>query len=518
LGYYPEFSSLLSYHLGEQDRSAAWLARRLGVQDSTVSRWLEGTTRPSQPETVVRIADCFALGEADRITLLAAAGYAAVPAGTPVPQRAKLVARLARAAQQLPERLAQPLLARPSLYAMLPLEAGDTPPFSSCDDEGLDLDRKRLAISSALGPYFAGLLERSHIYLELTGQIDAPAPTAFEELPPLERMSMLLRHPLGPRAMVIAADAGMGKSTLAAQLVRCVLRRGDYDLLLGDSAKRRQVDAVTGMVRPTTPGYYDVASCIRQMRTQLGLPSRSYGDLSDIVDRLAGRRALIVVDNLETVAGPDELLSTLGRLLGKYVRVLLTTRQVDALPALTLGSTVIHLHPISDHETLTAFLRWHVIRHADEYPLLRTIGGSPSSVQSQRLLDRTGGVPLLLQLVYSAVARLSWSYLEGLPQLYGNDLLTYLYAERWEDLQGQGSAGHLACSVLQLVAAAQSAGERVDMPKLRKWAESNRTLPHLHDALFLLYARFLLVNHDSINGDFVLFPSLAEFVARQTDA
>jgi hypothetical protein len=44
--YHPEFARLLGQYLNRQDRSAAWLARQLHVSSSTVSRWLEGSTRP----------------------------------------------------------------------------------------------------------------------------------------------------------------------------------------------------------------------------------------------------------------------------------------------------------------------------------------------------------------------------------------------------------------------------------------------------------------------------------------
>ena len=52
-----EFARLLNHYLQTQDRDAAWLASRLRLNRSTVSRWLNGETRPRTPETVERIAD-----------------------------------------------------------------------------------------------------------------------------------------------------------------------------------------------------------------------------------------------------------------------------------------------------------------------------------------------------------------------------------------------------------------------------------------------------------------------------
>ncbi len=74
MSYYPEFSELLLDSLDRIDRPPAWLARRLGVNPSTVNRWLNQGSRPGDPEIIVRIADLVNAG--DRLQeLLVAAGY-----------------------------------------------------------------------------------------------------------------------------------------------------------------------------------------------------------------------------------------------------------------------------------------------------------------------------------------------------------------------------------------------------------------------------------------------------------
>ena len=57
MNYYPEFAELLNEHLKKKDRTPTWLARRLGMNPSTVARWLNHNRRPGSPETVIRIAD-----------------------------------------------------------------------------------------------------------------------------------------------------------------------------------------------------------------------------------------------------------------------------------------------------------------------------------------------------------------------------------------------------------------------------------------------------------------------------
>ncbi len=74
MSYYPEFAQIVEEALMRQDRSPSWLAERLGVNRSTVSRWLNHGTRPHDPETVVRVADALGI-TSQRQALLAAAGY-----------------------------------------------------------------------------------------------------------------------------------------------------------------------------------------------------------------------------------------------------------------------------------------------------------------------------------------------------------------------------------------------------------------------------------------------------------
>ena len=79
MSYYPEFSRLLNQALQSRDRSASWLAQRLGVSPSTVGRWLNNGTRPGTPEMVSQIADILGI-TADRQALLVAASFGYVQA------------------------------------------------------------------------------------------------------------------------------------------------------------------------------------------------------------------------------------------------------------------------------------------------------------------------------------------------------------------------------------------------------------------------------------------------------
>ncbi len=82
MAYLPEFAELINQALTRLDRSPAWLAQRLGVNASTVSRWLNQSGRPADPETLVRVADILGLS-AQVQQLLAAAGYGYVEDSAP---------------------------------------------------------------------------------------------------------------------------------------------------------------------------------------------------------------------------------------------------------------------------------------------------------------------------------------------------------------------------------------------------------------------------------------------------
>lgn len=75
MSYYPEFAQLIDEYLVVRDLSGAHLARRLGVDPSTVTRWRNGHTRPDSPEMVARLADVLGIRGKERAQLLVLVGY-----------------------------------------------------------------------------------------------------------------------------------------------------------------------------------------------------------------------------------------------------------------------------------------------------------------------------------------------------------------------------------------------------------------------------------------------------------
>jgi hypothetical protein len=136
------------------------------------------------------------------------------------------------------------------------------------------------------------------------------------------------------------------------------LAQHDFDWLLGDSAKQARVDVASGTVYALQPGFWSVDSCFAQLRSQLGLPPGNSSSTRDIADRLIGRRTVIVIDNMESIAERDELLRRLSPLLGRDVRAIITTRTVAGFRTFTQRAMVVHLQPIVAAAELRVFLRW----------------------------------------------------------------------------------------------------------------------------------------------------------------
>ncbi len=75
-----------------------------------------------------------------------------------------------------------------------------------------------------------------------------------------------------------------------------------------------------------------------------------------------------------------------------------------------------------------------------------------------------------------------------------------------------GEKGLTARKLLKWIANEQYRGKKVTLAGLRQWAEKEATSDILTNSLYLLYERFLIVNHDPKRGNFAVFPSLAEFL------
>lgn len=73
---YPEFARLLNKHLRAQDRPIMWLANKLRLHPSTVTHWLNETTRPGSPKIIEQIVQILGIDNPkEQQDFFAAAGY-----------------------------------------------------------------------------------------------------------------------------------------------------------------------------------------------------------------------------------------------------------------------------------------------------------------------------------------------------------------------------------------------------------------------------------------------------------
>lgn len=386
---------------------------------------------------------------------------------------------------------------------------------TACGNMPINLAQQRLLVSTSFGSYFAGLLERPNLYLDLETQIDCPATTRLEGLQPLQRIFWLLGYARGPRTMVIGGEGGMGKSTLSAKIIRCLYQEQAVDLILGDSAKSAHVNPITREIVKYQPGYYDPTSFYNRLCNQLGLPNLPGRQAVEAVkDRLIGRKAIIVVDNLETVEKGDELLNSLKKITSRDVRAIVTTRKVTGIKVLGDDLFVVQLQPLTDTRITGRFLLWHIEQYQGQHPALRDLRKDIHR-NIDWLIERTGGIPLLMQLVLSDAARYSWDYVQTLPALFGGALLDFLYQARWDDLGRQSKEGGVAKQLLKWVAEEQYRGKEITSKEISNWAKNTNIETYLSAALSLLFERFMIINQDPVRGNFSMYPSLAEFIGNQ---
>lgn len=386
---------------------------------------------------------------------------------------------------------------------------------AECGNMSFNLAQQRLLVSTAFGSYFAGLLERANLYIELETQVDCPSQKGQEGLSPLQRIYWLMSYAGGPRTMIIGGEGGMGKSTLAAKIIRCLHQEQSFDMILGDSAKSEHVDPVTREVIQYEAGYYSPTSFYERMCRQLGIPRLEGKQALDAIKgRLAGRRAIIVVDNLETVKKGDEILDGLRALTSRDVRALVTTRKVKDIAALSGHQFVVELNPIIDLPAAERFLLWHIEQYQHQHPALQAVRQGINH-HIKWLVERTGGIPLLMQLIVSDVARYSWSYMQTLPSHFGPALLDFLYQSRWNDLGSMNESGHVAKEFLKWIASEQYHREVISSQEVSEWAKEHNFELLMPMALSLLFERFLIINHDPLVGNFSIYPSLAEFIQNQ---
>jgi tetratricopeptide (TPR) repeat protein len=248
-----------------------------------------------------------------------------------------------------------------------------------------------------------------------------PAHTCSAFIGREQEIAQLLEF-LSPRhgAHLISVDGigGVGKTSLVVEAAyRCLAASNSlddvfqgfptFDVIVFTSAKQHFLTSFSLLQRVSRPQrtLQDIVRQIAHVLGDVNLIGKSLEDQIDLLkDALALFRTLLIVDNLETIENPQDVLSFLYCDLPPTVKTIITTRRQGIFVPLRLSSL-----PQTDALRL--------IKHEVEEKKV-----SLTQNQSQQLYERSGGIPIA---IHYAIGQMAGGYsvhyvLQKLAQVDGD--------------------------------------------------------------------------------------------------
>ncbi len=247
----------------------------------------------------------------------------------------------------------------------------------------------------------------------------------------LNQLKSLYSDPDGPRMVSLEGIGGIGKTALARTFVALPEVALSWPTILWVSARQTSLTD-DGRVIPADDPAMTLEDISLRLAEQLNLFNLQGKTVVERLDGLAialtNKRALVVIDNLETVNEYKQLIPALAKLAGSS-RFLVTTRQ-------TLRSfPYVRVIPLNEmtREVAFDFLKSELERR-----------GRSSTIdleQFSQLYETIGGIPLALKL---AASQLTLHPLQELIEsirgaCHGIDgLFHFLYRQTWQNLSDSG--------------------------------------------------------------------------------
>jgi hypothetical protein len=288
---------------------------------------------------------------------------------------------------------------------------------------------------------------------------------------PVEVLAATLAGASSPWLLSIDGIGGIGKTALAAALLRQMEGALDFDNFAWVSAQPAILDAVgtiRARERPALTQTALVTALLEQLAPQeaaglLGQPEAALGLLRTVLKRSPH---LVVIDNLETMIDLEALLPVL-RTLVEPSKIVLTSRKR------LVGETDIHLYAVPELSERHALA---LVREAGSQHNVAGLAAA-SDTELRPIYTTVGGNPLaLLLLVGQLHLRDLDTVLQDLQGARGapvENLYTFIYWRAWEHLDERARQVLLAMSLVKVQ------GDHLDFIA----ATSGLGTPQVNDAL-----------------------------------